>query len=205
MKIYLVLLISICPFVNTHASSYNFVSNKSFYSFDNNNSSIKLKTKLKDAKVYCTKQHYNTDVCFLLDYSLPSGENRFFVCDMKNNTVLLSGLVAHGSCNTRFLKDAKFSNQIGCGCSSSGKYKTGQKYKGRFGTAYKLYGLEASNSNAFARNVVLHSYSGVPEKEVAPLPICNSLGCAMVSTGFMKKLDKIISAYKRPILLWIYE
>jgi hypothetical protein len=206
MKKYFVLFICLCYTTNTFASISYFTSNKSFYFNDNEVNSIKkLKNKMKEANAYCAKRHYNTELCFLLDYSLPSGKNRFLVCNMKNNTALMSGLVAHGSCNTLFLKDAKFSNQIGCGCSSLGKYKIGQKYSGRFGIAYKLYGLEASNSNAFARNIVLHSYYGVPEKEVDPLPVCNSLGCAMVSNGFIKKLDKILSGSKRSVLLWIYE
>lgn len=158
-----------------------------------------------EAKLFTEKQGYNTQFCFLLDMSLPSGQNRFFVYDLKKNNVLISGLVAHGSCNTTFLNNAKFSNQPGCGCSAKGKYKVGYKYTGRFGAAYKLYGLDSTNSNAFDRAIVLHSYYMVPDKPTDPLPICNSLGCAMVSKDFIKVLSIKLDASKKPVLLWMLE
>jgi len=158
-----------------------------------------------EAKAYASKNGYNTKFCFLLDMRLTSGQNRFFVYDLKNSNILYAGLVAHGSCNNSFLDKAQFSNQPGCGCSAKGKYKIGYKYKGRFGTAYKLHGLDSSNSNAYDRFIVLHSYYMVPDKETTPLPICNSLGCAMVSPNFMQQLAATIDASKKPVLLWMFE
>ncbi len=165
----------------------------------------RLQTLGAQAKLYAAKNGFNTTQCFLLDMRLNSGQNRFFVYDLKNNSVLYAGLVAHGSCNTNFLEKAQFSNQPGCGCSAKGKYKIGYKYNGRFGTAYKLHGLETSNSNAYDRYIILHSYYLVPNQETAPLPICNSLGCAMVSPNFMKQLAITIDASKKPVLLWMVE
>ncbi|MDP4254548.1 MAG: murein L,D-transpeptidase catalytic domain family protein [Bacteroidota bacterium] len=86
-----------------------------------------------------------------------------------------------------------------------GKYRIGQPYRGRFGTAYTVSGLDSSNNRALARHVVLHAYDCVPESETDPFPICNSLGCAMVSPGFLKRLQPIIEGSKRPILLWIFD
>jgi hypothetical protein len=63
----------------------------------------------------------------------------------------------------------------------------GAPYTGRFGRAYKLHGLGSSNSQAFRRNIVLHSYFYVPEAETDPYPICNSLVCPMVSPGFLQQ------------------
>ena len=165
----------------------------------------RLQTLGAQAKQYAAKNGFNTTQCFLLDMRLNSGQNRFFVYDLKNNQVLYAGLVAHGSCNTDFLENAQFSNQPGCGRSAKGKYKIGYKYKGRFGTAYKLHGLDSTNSNAYDRAIVLHSYYLVPNRETAPLPICNSLGCAMVSPNFMKQLAVTIDASKKPLLLWMVE
>src|SRR5689334_5332792 len=68
---------------------------------------------------------FSTSYCFLIDLELPSGKNRFFIYDLKNDKVISSGLVAHGSCNTYFLDKVWFSNLPGCGCSSSGLYKIG--------------------------------------------------------------------------------
>jgi L,D-transpeptidase catalytic domain len=120
------------------------------------------------ANSFCKTKGYNIEVCLLIDMSLPSGKNRFFEFDMKNDSIISTGLVAHGSCNKNFLANPKFSNETGCGCTALGKYKVGYKYKGRFGNAYKLYGLDSSNSNAFKRNIVLHSYYMVPDKETFP-------------------------------------
>jgi hypothetical protein len=135
--------------------------------------------------------------------SLHSGRKRFFIYDMKADSVMISAMVAHGACGNLFLADARFSNQPGCGCSSLGKYKIGSKYKGRFGDAYKLYGLDSSNSNAYERCIVLHSYYEVPDNETYPEPICNSLGCPMVSENFLKTLEPKIDGSSKPVLLWI--
>lgn len=166
---------------------------------------LKLKNFSEQARLFCKSKGYNTDECFLIDMSLPSGKNRMFEYDMKKDSVISYGLVAHGSCNTNFLATPKFSNKPGCGCTALGKYKIGGKYVGRFGNAYKLYGLDSTNSNAYKRNIVLHSYYMVPAKETDPVPICNSLGCAMISTNYLTLLSKKIDASGRPILLWVFE
>lgn len=165
----------------------------------------KLQDFASNAKIFCKQKGYNNSVCFLVDMSLPAGKNRFFVYNLKNDSLINYGLVAHGSCNTSFLSVPKFSNEVGCGCSSLGKYKTGGKYKGQFGTAYKLHGLDSTNSNAYKRNVVLHSYYMVPDKEVDPLPVCNSRGCVMVSDNYLLQLSKIIDTSSKAILLWVFE
>jgi L,D-transpeptidase catalytic domain len=80
----------------------------------------------------------------------------------------------------------------------------GNGYRGRFGSAYKLYGLDSSNSNASKRAIVLHSYECVPEQEIYPLPVCNSRGCPMVSSKFLQKLKSYIESSDRPVLLSIF-
>lgn len=165
----------------------------------------KLQRIAVQAKAFCLKKKYNTTTCFFVDMNLPSGKNRFFIYDLTKDSVINAGIVAHGSCNQSFLSKPKFSNKPGCGCTALGKYKVGYKYKGRFGNAYKLYGLDSSNSNAFKRNIVLHSYYMVPDKETYPMPVCNSLGCTMVSDDYLCTLEREIDASARPILLWIFE
>lgn len=166
---------------------------------------VKLKQYAAAAKTFTANNSYNTKFCFLLDMGLNSGQKRFFVYDLEHDSIAVAGLVAHGSCNTAFLTNAKFSNTPGCGCSAKGKYKTGYKYAGRFGPAYKLYGLDSTNNNAFDRYIVLHSYYMVPDRETYPLPICNSLGCAMVSDSFIKQLAVKLDASNKPVLLWMFE
>jgi hypothetical protein len=118
--------------------------------------------------------------------------------------VELAGLVAHGSGLTN-TDNIVFSNEPGSYCSSVGKYRIGASYYGQFGLAYKLYGLESTNNNAFERFVVLHAHDCVPEKEVYPLSICESWGCPTVSPGFLDKLAGYIDHSDKSILMWIYK
>lgn len=165
---------------------------------------VKLRSKAKEAKSFARQKGYNETICLLVDMSLPSGQNRFFVFDMKMDSIKNNGLVTHGRCNQDWLKGRKYGNTIGCGCTSLGKYRIGYPYNGRFGLAYKLYGLEKTNDNAFARFVVLHSHACVPETEVTD-DICQSDGCPTVSPNFLQYLKPVIEKSQKPVLLWIYE
>ena len=165
----------------------------------------RLHTKATLLKQYAVTHRFNGSRCFLVDMKVASGKNRFFVYDLEKDSVILAGLVAHGSCDAGFQTDPRFSNTPNGGCSSLGKYQIGNHYRGKFGLAYKLYGLDSSNSHAYGRNIVLHSYDCVPEQETDPIPICNSRGCPMVSPGFLDHLAFIIDGSEKPILLWIFD
>jgi hypothetical protein len=164
----------------------------------------KLRLKASEARSFAFKNKFNPGLCFLIDMSLPSNRKRFFVYDLEKDSLFQSGLVSHGNCNQEWLEGRKFGNEVGCGCTSLGKYRIGQSYFGRFGLAYKLYGLESTNDKAFARYVVLHSYNCVPEMETGD-DICQSNGCPMVSPGFLKQLQLLIEGSKKPMLLWIFD
>lgn len=165
----------------------------------------KLSTKAELALECIKSKRYNDQICFLIDMSIESGQNRFFIYDLENDSIVNGGLVTHGRCNEWWLNGRKYGNNPGCGCSSLGKYKIGSAYHGRFGLAYKLHGLDSSNSNAYKRYVVLHAHECVPEAEVHPDPICQSDGCPTVSPGFIKQLSRIIDNSSKPVLMWIYE
>ena len=164
----------------------------------------KLKRKSAEAASFIKKNGYNESICFFIDMTIPSGQNRFFVYNVAKDSVQISGLVTHGRCNEMWLEGRKYSNVPGCGCSSLGKYKVGYSYNGTFGLAFKLYGLDKTNDNAFKRYVVLHSHECVPETEVQD-EICQSNGCPTVSPGFLQELNPIIRQSSKPILLWIFE
>ena len=166
---------------------------------------LKLESRASQAKQYTAKNNYNTNTCFLIDMSIASGKDRFFVYDLNKDSIIATGLVTHGSCNETWLSGRRYGNEVGCNCTSLGKYKVGNPYQGKFGLAYKLYGQDASNSNAFKRFVVLHSMECVPASSIHPAPICQSYGCPAVSPAFLKKLAATINGSPRPILLWIFE
>jgi hypothetical protein len=164
----------------------------------------RLSSKIALLKNFAEQNNYSTRYIFLADMKLPSGRYRFFIYDLEKDSVVEKGLVSHGSCNTEFLENASFSDKPGCGCSAEGKYRIGYSYNGRFGKAFKLYGLDSTNKSAFERFIVFHSYTCVPDQEVYPEPICNSLGCAMVSPLFLEKAARFIERSPRPILLYIF-
>ncbi len=147
---------------------------------------------------------FNQDVVFLADMAIESRYNRFYVYDVKNDSILHKGLVAHGKgSNTETYGELQFSNVEGSNRSSLGNYRVGVDYVGRFGKSYKLHGLDKTNDQAFARYVVLHTYTFMPHEEQL-VPIINSEGCPMVSNETFKILEKIIDNSKKPILLRIY-
>jgi len=168
-----------------------------------NNAIINILTK--KVNNYAIQNDMSTDYCFLVDMSLPSGRNRFFIYDLKKNTVINSGLVSHGSCNETFLARPKFSNESKSGCSSLGKFKVGEFYTGKYGKSFRLYGLDNCNSNAYKRAVVIHGYDCVPDEEIYPRVLCNSLGCVMVSYKFFDNISRLIRKSEKPIVLWIYQ
>jgi len=165
----------------------------------------RLALKIKEAHQYLKNNpSFNKQYIFLIDMKVNSGKARLFVVDLTTDRVVSKGLVAHGSGSNTYVRDSLiFSNVPNSYKTSLGKYKIGASYPGRFGKSYKLHGLDASNSNAFDRFIVLHRYSCVPDEEQS-YEICNSLGCPMVSEVYFETLDTFIEPSKKPILLEIF-
>lgn len=168
------------------------------------NSEQKLNRYADAAKKFTKEKGYNQQTVFFIEMGLASGSNRFFIYDLKKDSITAQGLVAHGNCFEYWLEGRRYSNVVGSGCTSLGKYKIGNSYVGKWGYSYKLYGLDSTNSNAYERTVVLHSHSCVPESPTDG-EICQSNGCPTVSPGFLTKLKKLINNSRKPVLLWIYE
>ncbi|WP_291924382.1 murein L,D-transpeptidase catalytic domain-containing protein [Chitinophaga sp.] len=164
---------------------------------------VVLRRKADQLKQYAAAHGYNTHYAFLADFKVFSGGRRFVCYDLQQHKIISTGLVSHGQGPDVRAEKVVFSNVEGSHCSSLGKYRIGGKYSGRFGTAYKLYGLDSSNSNAFNRFVVLHSYPSVPS--VAQLEgIVRSDGCPMLNPAYFATLEPYIDQASHPILLWIY-
>lgn len=169
-------------------------------------------SKHTEALAFCRKEKFCEEYYFLIDMSIHSGKNRFFVYDFKQKKVTGSNVVTHGSCDVHSNNDdkyekAKFSNLDGSHCTSLGKYKIGKRDYSTWGinVKYWLHGLEKTNSNAVARVVVLHSWTAVPDVEVYPDHAPLSWGCPAVSDSFMKELDDKLQKTAKPVLLWIIE
>ena len=180
-----------------------------FQSFTNIPENISTEEKLEfqiDAvkEIIAADAKYNKEIAFFIDMEIGSGKNRFFIYDLKNKVIIDQGLVAHGiGSESRIKGKLKFSNTSNSFCTSLGRYSVGKYYTGEYGKSYKLYGLDETNSNAFARNIVLHSYKSVPFIE-QDKNIVNSLGCPMVNELYFKKIEKILDTSKTNIILSIY-
>ncbi|WP_295126160.1 murein L,D-transpeptidase catalytic domain-containing protein [uncultured Chitinophaga sp.] len=164
----------------------------------------KLTAKAVALKLYAEKNKYNTNYALFIDFSVFSGTKRFVLYDLNKSKTVSTALVAHGQGKGNlFSEEVVFSNVNGSRCSSLGRYKIGTKYFGQFGHAYKLHGLNATNSNAFDRFVVLHSHACVPLGE-SSFGICRSDGCPTLNPDYFERLQKVLDKEKRPVLLEIY-
>ncbi len=155
-------------------------------------------------KAIAANSSYNAQLAFLIDMKIPSGKNRFFIYDLKADQIIDQGLVAHGSGSETGLDgQLQFSNENQSYCTALGTYSIGRSYCGKFGKAYKLHGLDTSNSNAYERCIVLHPFKTMPYDEQAA-PICNSQGCPMVNRLYFERIEKIIDGSEKSVLLDIY-
>ncbi len=123
------------------------------------------------------------DVVGVADFSQPSRAPRFHIVDLAAGKVE-SLLVAHGRGSdpehSGWLR--RFSNDPGSAATSQGCYLTGDYYEGQHGHSMRLHGLDATNSNAYARAVVVHAAWYVsPEMAAEHGALGRSEGCFAVS------------------------
>lgn len=160
--------------------------------------------KIKELKTFIKDKNYNQKMAVFIDFKIPANKNRFFLVNLDNNKIIEKGLVSHGS-GSQIPNSTKlqFSNKEGSYQSSLGKYEIKESYDGKFGKAYRLDGLDDSNSNARTRAIVLHYYKCVPDEENGE-PACLSLGCPMLSKTFFNTVAKHLDSSSNTILLYIY-
>ncbi|MFT7156896.1 MAG: hypothetical protein ACI8Q1_001911 [Parvicella sp.] len=171
-----------------------------------------LQQKAAVAKTYCKSKGMSTEFCFLLDMSVHSGYNRFIVWDFKKDTIADQGLVAHGCGEKAWGQDETadapiFSNISESHLSSIGKYAVTSRGYSNWGinVNYKLKGLESTNSKAYERTIVLHSWVDIPASECYPDGTPEGWGCPAVSNAFMKRIDAKLKSKKKNVLLWMYQ
>jgi len=161
-------------------------------------------SKITEIKDFVKGKNYNQNIAVFINFKTHSGKFRYFVYDLKNNKVLQKAVVSHGSGSVISRSDKlKFSNVEGSYQSSLGKYEIRESYIGKFGKAYRLKGLDSTNSNAMQRAIVLHSYDCVPDKE-SENPTCLSLGCPMLSKIAFNQTAKYIDESKKPVILYAF-
>ncbi|MET3036712.1 murein L,D-transpeptidase catalytic domain-containing protein [Chryseobacterium sp. NRRL B-14859] len=161
-------------------------------------------SKLSEIKSYLQGKEYNQELVIFINFKIHSGKYRYFVYDLKNNKILQKAIVSHGSGSVIPHSDAlRFGNTEGSYQSSLGKYEIRESYTGKFGKAYRLKGLDSTNSNAMERAIVLHSYGCIPDEE-SKNPACLSLGCPMLSKKAFDQTAKYIDQSRQPMILYAF-
>lgn len=162
------------------------------------------KSKVLEIKNFVKGKNYNQDLAVFINFKIHSGKYRYFVYDLKNDKIVQKAIVAHGEGSVvNHSQELQFSNVDGSHQSSLGKYEIKESYSGKFGKAYRLDGLDDTNSNARARAIVLHSYYCVDDKESLQ-PACLSFGCPMLSKNAFNITAKYIDQSKKPIILYAF-
>jgi hypothetical protein len=157
-------------------------------------------------KMYAKSNGYDRKYAFIINMGMRSNTKRFFIVNLRSMCIENTGLVAHGKGDELiYTGNRQYSNEEGSNCTSLGKYKIGKSYQGFFGLAFRMEGLEASNSNAIDRKIVLHAMHCIPELPDEERPICLSEGCPAVSDQFLLEIKQIIDQSAKPILLMIYD
>lgn len=142
------------------------------------------------------------DVLTLIDFSLPSTQDRLFVFDMKQHRLLYSSLVAHGK-NSGENYATSFSNEYGSYKSSLGFFLTESTYQGKNGYSLILNGLEKGiNDRARERAIVVHGASYADPGVIRQGGrLGRSLGCPALPSTLSRP---IIDAIKGGSVMFIY-
>jgi hypothetical protein len=208
----LVILIWMCAFVAS--SNKNNSPTKSFiHSSVVNDIYKKLNTQelsfdaFKSAligfsKIQHSKLLENDSLLTIIDFSLPSTQERLFVIDLKNSKLITESLVAHGK-STGDLCSENFSNKIESHQSSLGFYITEDTYLGKNGYSLRLNGIEKDiNDNAKERAIVIHGADYVSKNYINKYGrIGRSFGCPALP---LEQNKEIIDLIKNNTCLFIY-
>ncbi|MCK7545957.1 murein L,D-transpeptidase catalytic domain family protein [Marinobacter bryozoorum] len=117
----------------------------------------------------------------VIDFSLPSSEQRLWIFDLASQSLIMRDLVAHGR-NSGNLESTQFSNIEGSYQSSIGLFRGSESYRGKHGYSLRLDGLEPGfNDLARQRAIVIHGADYVDPSWIETYGrIGRSLGCPAV-------------------------
>ncbi|MFL1404461.1 murein L,D-transpeptidase catalytic domain family protein [Marinobacter sp. M1N3S26] len=131
----------------------------------------------------CAVRHGESypDRLAVIDFSLPSSQKRLWIFDLRQRSLIIRDLVAHGR-NSGDLESTRFSNVEGSYQSSIGLFRAAESYRGKHGYSLRLDGLEPGfNDHARERAIVIHGADYVDPSWIDTYGrIGRSLGCPAV-------------------------
>ena len=128
---------------------------------------------------------WRRDIAGIADFGAHSSQPRLYFANLEAGTVA-SYLVAHGLGSDPGHDGWLhwFSNEVGSNATSRGAYISYEWYKGKYGTSIRLGGLDAENSNALDRAIVMHSAAYASPSFVAQHGMLGrSNGCFAMAQG----------------------
>ena len=142
------------------------------------------------------------EVITIIDFSLPSNQERLWVLDLVEAKVLYHCLVSHGR-NSGEIMAENFSNKPCSYASSPGFYTTGETYFGKHGFSLRLNGIENGiNDKARERAIVIHGADYVSPAFIEKNGrLGRSLGCPAVPEELSRE---IIETIKDGTCLFVY-
>ena len=154
----------------------------------------------------------NKDYMTLIDFTVHSIEQRMFVLNINTGQVNRY-LVSHGSGgdvdHDGHVDVGGFGNISESKKSSLGAYIVTGEYSGKYGRSTRLVGLEFSNSNAFARDIVLHPANyATPEAidenelETGKRVLGRSSGCPSVDYRYRDEILDWIGGEEFSLHIW---
>jgi len=148
-----------------------------------------LKTAFKASRCAVSSGIEMPERLAVIDFSLPSREERLWIFDLEKGRLLLRDLVAHGE-NSGSFKSTEFSNVEGSHQSSIGLFKASESYYGKHGYSLRLDGLEPGiNDHARERAIVIHGADYVSDKWVNKYGrIGRSYGCPAVDNQVIREV-----------------
>lgn len=159
-----------------------------------------------------SKYNASENIIILVDYSIPSNQDRIFVYNLKTKELLYSCWCAHGFGGGSTAEIPQFSNELGSNCSSLGLFLI-KKWEGigsTYGYPYHaLKGLSKTNFNAEKRQILLHPWHSVTTdynlKRSTPMN-CDyrSAGCFTVTDSSYNILHNYIKSETKQILLYSF-
>lgn len=148
----------------------------------------------------------------LVDYSIPSNDYRLFIWDTEQNCIVEKFWCAHGFGSGSTPETPVFSNTLDSNCSSLGWYLVdrGVGISAHYGYKYHAVdGLDASNSNARRREILIHPWWSVTRDYKAKISQPMSLdyrcaGCFTTTDDGFKTVDRYIKSRQKRMLLYAF-